>query len=124
MNRPFTVVPFLCALTLPASAHADTTHTWGALTGYQSTIRLQPTDAPGAVAEVVFDNKTVHRDELVTFVLELDGLAVTVDALVGRGLTPDRMTVTPPVGFIAVPAEIDVPENEAGVVLILPWTGM
>ena len=30
---------------------------------------------------------------------DLDGLAVTVDALVGRGLTPDRMTVTPPVAI-------------------------
>lgn len=60
----------------------------------------------------------------MTFVLDLDGLAVTVDALVGRGLTPDRMTITPPPGYIAVPPEIDVPENEAGVVLILPWVGM
>lgn len=112
----------LIALTLPASA--ETVHTWGYLDSYQSTITLQPTAAPGAVAEVVFQNKTVHADELVTFVLEMDELAVTVDALVGRGLTPDRMTVSVPVGFIAVPPEIDVPENEAGAVLIYRWEGM
>ena len=105
------------------AAKAETVRTWGALPGYRSTITLQPTQAPGAVAEVVFVNKTVHTDELVTFTLDLDGLTVTVEALVGRGLTPDRMTVTAPAGYIAVPPEIDVAENAVGVVLILPWLG-
>jgi hypothetical protein len=72
---------------------------------------------------VVFINKTVHSDEMVSFVLDLDGLAVTVDALVGRGLTPDRMTVHPPDGFIAVPPELDVAEDQDGVILILPFLG-
>lgn len=102
---------------------AETVHSWGPA-GYSSTITLQPTTAPEAVAELVFDNKAVHNDEAVTFVLELDGLEVTVDALVGRGLTPDRMTVSVPVGYIAVPPEIDVPEDEVGRVLVIPWTGM
>ncbi len=108
----------LCAL----PAHADTTYTWGSVF-YPSTITLQPTDAPGAVAEVVFDNKTVHIDELVTFTLDLDGLAVTVDALVGQGMTPDRFTVTPPDGYVAVPPEMDVDEDAVGVILVLPYVG-
>jgi hypothetical protein len=114
----------LTTLILAFPAHADTVHTWGALPGYQSTIRLQPTDAPGAVAEVRFVNKTVHMDETVTFTLDLDGLAVMVEAQVGQGMTPDRMTVTPPDGFIAVPPQIDVAEDQAGVVLIYQWNGM
>lgn len=102
---------------------ADQTHAWGYFPEYASTITLQPTDAPGAVAEVVFDNKTVHSDELVTFDLTMDGLTVTVEALVGRGLTPDRMTVIPPDGFIADPPEIDVGEDAVGRVLIREWVG-
>ena len=77
----------------------------------------------GAVAEVVFDNRKVHSDEAVTFALTMGDLTVTVDALVGRGMTPDRMQVTPPAGFIAVPPEIDVAEDDMGRVLILPYLG-
>lgn len=104
-------------------AHADTTYAWGMLEGYRSTITLQPTDAPGAVAEVVFDNRKVHTDDEVSFVLDLDGLSVTVDASVGRGLTPDRFTVTPPDGYVAMPPELDVQEDGVGVILVMPWIG-
>ncbi len=113
---------FLTSLILTLPAHADTTYTWGSQF-YPSTITLGPTDAPGAVAEVVFDNRTVHRDEAVTFVLDLDGLSVTVDALVGRGLTPDRFSVTPPDGYIAVPESLDVAEDKTGVILLVPFLG-
>lgn len=102
---------------------AETVHAWGYLEGYQSTITIQPTDAPGAVAEVVFHNKTVHADEDVRFDLTLDGLTVTVIALVGRGLTPDRMTIIPPDGYIAEPPEIDVAEDDVGWVVIYPYLG-
>lgn len=103
-------------------AHADTTYSWKS--GKQfSTITLQPTDAPGAVAEVEFINKTVHTDEDVSFVLDLDGLSVTVDASVGRGLTPDRFTVTPPDGYVAMPPELDVQEDGVGVILVMPYVG-
>ena len=114
-----TLASALCAL----PAHADTTYAWGMLEGYRSTITLQPTDAPGAVAEVEFINKTVHTDEDVSFVLDLDGLAVTVDASVGRGLTPDRFTVTPPDGYVAMPPELDVQEDGVGVILVVPYVG-
>lgn len=126
MTRPLTLAALVLLFLgwLVAPVLAESVHVWGNLTGYKSTITLQPTTAPGAVAEVVFDNKTVHADQAVTFVLDIDGLAVTVDALVGRGMTPDRMTITPPQGYIAVPPEIDVPENAVGVVLIMPWVGM
>ena len=124
MTRPVTIAALVLLSLgwLVAPVLADNVHAWGG-PKFQSTITLQPTTAPGAVAEVVFVNKTVHADQAVTFVLDLNGLAVTVDALVGRGLTPDRMTVTPPDGFYAVPPEIDVPEDKSGVVLIFPWVG-
>ena len=36
-----------------------------------------------------------------------------------RKRADDTMTVTPPAGFIAYPAEVTVPEGGAGVILIL-----
>lgn len=110
---------FLVAL----PAQADNQRVWGFLPSYQSTITLRPTDAPGAVAEIVFDNKTVHSDEDVSFTLNLDGLAVVVEASLGRGMTPDRVAVIPPDGYIAIPPEMDVAEDDVGVVLIMPWVG-
>ena len=112
----------LASLAFALPAAAQDTHTWGSAF-YPSTIQLQPTAAPGAVAEVIFDNKTVHADEEVTFPLTIGDMTVTVTALVGRGLTPDRMTVTPPPGYIAEPPEIDVPEDEVGRIIILPYLG-
>ena len=111
-------------LILALPAHAQDAHTWGYLPGYTSSIALQPTQAPGAVAELVFDNKRVHHiDEDVTFPLTLDGLTVEVYAQVGRGLTPDRMTVEAPLGFIAIPASLDVAEDDIGVILLYRYLG-
>jgi hypothetical protein len=108
------------ALIFALPAGAETQHMWA---GGYSSIAIQPTDAPGAVAEIVFDNRTVHSDTLERFDLTLDGLTVTVEALVGRGLTPDRMSVTVPDGYIAVPPDLDVAEDEVGVILVLPFLG-
>jgi hypothetical protein len=90
---------------------------------YPSTITIEPTTAPGAVAQVTFVNATVHADETVTFDLTLDGLTVTVEALVGRGLTPDRMTVIPPDGYYAEPSEMDVEEDGVGTIIVYPYLG-
>ena len=107
-------------LAMPASA--QDTHIWGS-PFLASTITLEPTDAPGAVAQVTFDNKTVHADQDVTFPLTLDGLTVEVYAQVGRGLTPDTFTVTPPPGYFAVPESLDVAEDDVGVILLVPFLG-
>lgn len=113
----------IATLALIASpAVAGDTYSWGSMF-YGSTITLQPTQTPGAVAEVVFANETVHADEVVTFTLDLDGLAVEVTAVVGRGLTPDEMTVVAPEGYLAVPPEISVAEGEVGVILVVPFLG-
>jgi hypothetical protein len=116
MRGILATLTLLCAL----PAGAETQHMWA---GGYSSIAIQPTDAPGAVAEIVFDNRTVHSDTLERFDLTLDGLTVTVEALVGRGLTPDRMSVTVPDGYIAVPPDLDVAEDEVGVILVLPFLG-
>jgi hypothetical protein len=110
------------ALIFALPAGAETQHMWGSRF-YPSTITLEPTTAPGAVAQVTFVNATVHADETVTFDLTLDGLTVTVEALVGRGLTPDRMTVIPPDGYYAEPPEMDVEEDGVGTIIVYPYLG-
>lgn len=116
------VLAIIAALFWASPMRAETVHSWGSQY-YGSTISLEPTTTPGAVAQVRFDNKTVHRDEHVTFDLTLDGLTVRVEALVGRGLTPDRMEVIPPDGYLAVPDVLDVAEDDVGVILVVPWVG-
>jgi hypothetical protein len=91
-------------------------HDWG-LSSY---IELVPLPGPDPVARVVFVNAMVHPDARVAMTLEIDGLAVEVEVLIGRGATPDEVWVTPPEGFIAVPAHIAVPEDEAGTIDIRP----
>ncbi len=115
---------FATILCLSAPACAEDTHAWGYFESYQSTIRLQPTNAPGAVAEVEFMNRAIHADEDVTFFLDMGDLMVMVTASVGRGSTPDRITVTPPDGYLAIPDMLDVAEEDVGKILIVPFLGM
>ncbi len=107
------------------AAKADDRYTWHDQSGHPSIIVLQPTDAPGAVAEVIFDNRPIHaRDENLSMDLTANGLTVTVTAYVGRGMTPDRIEVFPPPGFFALPASIDVAESDVGRVLIYAGEGL
>jgi hypothetical protein len=109
MPRDIRRAMMLLGLALLASpAIAQDTVFWG---GTSSHIRLQTTKAPGAVAEVEFHNAPIHRDAIETHELSLGGLIVQADMILGRGLDPDRMTITPPEGLIAVPPWVDVPEG-------------
>jgi hypothetical protein len=82
-------------------------------------VTIQPTAQPGAVAEVVFLNQEIHTAFGYTFDLTLDGLTVTVVMEINAaGGAADRMTVTPPEGYIAVPDSVLVDENGAGVIHI------
>ena len=96
-------------------------HVWG---GGMSTIELRPSKAPGAVAEVEFANEPVHTDSNETRTLSLGGFSVQADMILGRGLTPDRMTITPPEGYIAVPQWVDVPEGASRVITIYSAEGV
>lgn len=82
-------------------------------------IQIKPTSVPGAEAEVVFLNTSIHPLPTETFVINLDGLEVEV--LFERDVEgiSDSFTVTPPPGFIAIPQELVVPENGVGRILII-----
>lgn len=115
----FRAIFFSAFLAAPVIAETNLT-TWGNGSSY---IRLQPTKAPGAVAEVVFHNEAVHSDKTETFDLSLGGFTLTVEAVVGRGATPDDMTVIVPEGYIAVPPMVSVPEGESRVITIYSTEG-
>lgn len=89
-----------------------------------SVVALQPTTAPGAVAEVLFVNiPTNHSTDNGDYPLTLGGLTVVVTFTWGNG--SDGIAVTVPEGFIAFPAYLDQPENSTGIVYIYSgeWAG-
>jgi hypothetical protein len=97
-----------------AAAVAET-YAWN----HETHVTIQPTAQPGAVAEIVFLNTEIHGQFAYAFDLTLDGLTVSVAMEINaQGGAADRMTVTPPEGYIAVPESVLVPENGAGVVHI------
>lgn len=96
------------------AALADEIRMWGP-TAY---VQIQPTDKPGAVAQVAFHNDTFHTQFVEQFPLTLDGLTVAVRIDAQLSMEPETMTVTPPPGFIAIPESVTVQEGEMGVVYI------
>ena len=82
---------------------------------------IQATDEPGAVAEIVFRNDDVNgiqdngRREL-----SLGALTVSVDFKWDAVGGADQITVTPPAGFIAIPDQLTVEEDDEGRLLIYP----
>jgi hypothetical protein len=95
------------------SAAVAETYAWNA----ETHVTIQPTSKPGAVAEVVFANQNIHTLLSQTIELTLDGLTVSV--LFERDVdydASDRITVTPPPGYLAIPESLVVPENGAGVI--------
>ena len=97
------------------SAAVAETYAWN----HETHVTIQPTKQPGAVAEVVFLNTNIHTLLAETIELTLDGLTVSV--LFERDVdydASDRITVTPPPGYLAIPESVIVPENGAGVIHI------
>ena len=53
----------------------------------------------------------------------IGGLVVALSVGHGPGFMPDRFTLTPPEGFVAVPDVLMLDEHTTGVALIFEWTG-
>lgn len=119
-DKPPLAFAIITTAFIASPAMAQDRQEWGNGASY---IQLQPTKAPGAFAEVEFHNEAVHSDNREAFTLSLGGFSVQVDAVLGRGATPDDMTVTVPQGFIAVPPMVSVPEGETRVITIYSTTG-
>lgn len=91
-----------------------------------TTITLQPSTAPGAVAEVVIENINMNGPgDDGSYALDLGALSVGVAFKWDAVGTSDRITVTPPDGLICIPADCaaTTPEGGIGRVVILEWVG-
>lgn len=90
-------------------------------------ITLQPSAAPGAVAEVVIENINMNGPgDDGSYALDMGALSVGVAFKWDADGTRDRLTVTPPDGLICIPADcaVVVEEGKVGRVLIIEWSGM
>jgi hypothetical protein len=83
-----------------------------------STVTLRSTTAPGAVAELFFDNRGDDSGGRIRHTFELGGHHI--EAELGVPHYPDTIRVTPADGYIAVPDVLTIPDGETGVVLIYP----
>lgn len=132
-------VILLAAFTTPASSggHAGYGEGWSATVPFPITsttghyqygtasedsaiLTVDLVEAEGNSYDVVFFNTIVSRGvaEDITFVDEETGFSVHVKLDHGDGDLPDVMTVTPPPGYVAIPAQISVEEGTTGIIEI------
>jgi hypothetical protein len=85
-------------------------------------VRLDATEAPGAVAELSFHNAEVNQPEDAGgYTVTRDGLTVTVEFEFNvDGGGADRIVILPPDGYIAIPDTLTLPEGQRGTALIYP----
>jgi hypothetical protein len=103
--------------TIAAPCFADPSAHWGA-----SSATLAPCHAADACVTVI--NRLSAAPDIAAVVIDLDGLAVEVIAVMGAGTEPDRVQIRPPVGWLVMPGWADVPEDGAVVFqLFAPMVG-
>jgi hypothetical protein len=107
MTRAALILAFLA---MPA--HANPVSVSG------TTIQLQDTDRPGAIAEVTMHNVLTNgpQDTGVTFTLDHHGLTVEGRFEWNRDGNSDAVHITPPDGIMCVPYDciLTVPEMQTG----------
>ena len=119
--------PLLPLLLIATPLNAESLKAWSYKSNDSdppSFVRIHEPTVPDAFATVTFRNANVHsQDE--TFSLTYEGIRVMFQFdWQNMGTQDERLTVEPPPGYVAIPYEIVVPENETGVVHIYKWEGM
>lgn len=91
-----------------------------------TTVTIQPTTEPGAIAEIIFRNISVNSpaDE-GTQEIDLNGLTVAVTFGWNIIADQDQIIVTPPDGVICEPrsCELTIPEDDTGTLYLKEWVG-
>lgn len=111
---------------LAGPALADERAWWGSSPDpdKNTSATLALADAP-AVATVTIRNRlTAGHGDQTEALLFIPGMSASIIVEHGPGDAPDRVWVTPPEGFIAVPPVIDVPEGADAVVTIYSAEGV
>lgn len=101
----------IAALAVATPLQADSLRVWAM--GVSSAIaQLHAPEKPGAVATLTFQNENAHTaDE--TFDLEWNGIKITATMTLNvDAIAADKLTVTPPDGFFAIPQKIVVPDGD------------
>lgn len=99
---------------------ADTV-TWNGNTFAQ----IRPTDAKGAVAEIFYHNEDVNNSAHDgDYSVDLGGFEVGIRFKWDARGGDDRITITPPDGYIAVPDTLTLPEGAEGLILIFPISAL
>ncbi len=112
------IIAASAALLWSLPAFAGDTASWMG-TGCQ----LIPVTGQDHIAEVRCVNVETMGDALTEGVMAVPGLFVGLTVLHGPGDIPDRFTITPEPGFIAVPPVLVIGENQRATALIMQWIG-
>lgn len=89
-------------------------------------VQLQPTVRPGAVAQIEFENRAVNAgNDNGEYALTMgDVSAAFTFTWNAEARGDDRISVTVPEGFVAVPRELTVPEGETQILHIYSTEGV
>jgi len=74
----------------------------------------------GGAVVTLHNGPTVWPTFWVLFGLGHDGIAVSIEVEQGPGDVPDRVSVIPPAGFVAIPHKVTMPEDTEAVIQIVP----
>lgn len=87
----------------------------------ESSIVLQSTNEPGAVAELIFNNEINNVDGDLVPSLTFEGITVGITFVMNiGGSADDAISVSVSPGYYAEPETISVMENSSGTILIYP----
>lgn len=98
-------------------------HTWN--TSALSELRMIASDEPNCPFEIIIDNRMSDYKDEMRGELELDGHIVAVHYLLNvDALGAEEYRFIPPNGFIAIPQDIIVPDDQTASVMICEWVGL
>ena len=104
-------------------AHSADRHSFG---HGLSDVTILPTDRPGALAEIRFNNTATDPTMTQTFALTLDGLTVEITGTIGTSISvPDEIHITPPDGVMCAPScHLVIPDGTVGSVWLYSTEGL
>lgn len=106
---------------------ASFAHAQDAVAVNSTTIRLRPTERPGAVAEVIVRNVADNDADAAGIILTLGGMSVGVDFdWQHNPAGDDAIRVTPPEGIACLPVDcvLIVPEGDDGTLWLFSADGV
>jgi hypothetical protein len=119
-NRALIRAAILIALASPAVAEQTAIIGEPALYYGATTVRIQETEAPGAIAEIIYHNVEVNAPEDAGgYTVSFNGITVQIEYSVNVDLLgADSITVIPPAGIIAIPDSLTLQEGYDGTILL------